>query len=322
MSQSQKRGAVVLAVYRPTPALLEEQLRSLRAQTVTEWRGYVGIDGHDDSAHALVQQLVGSDERFEVHHFPDNVGVYRNFERLLGLVPREVDWVALADQDDSWYPQKFERLVPLLDKPGVSAVLGTARVRGVDGDDRGLTRRRPGDFLSTFFLNCLTGRLAILRRDVLDDAFPFPPKSEYAIHDHWLAVRAAARGAIVQSPEVVQDYVQHAGNVIGEMRPRRMLEVGREILQTGGLGRYVDRFALGPWIWRVDMARALTTLQNPPDALPVLEAVGNGVLSWRVLSAVSVHVARRRLTVVQGMAMLLAAARWRRTNGRRESRSS
>jgi glycosyltransferase involved in cell wall biosynthesis len=302
-----------MAVYRPAPALLEEQVRSLRAQTVTDWRCLVGIDGRDNATHALVQRLVADDPRFEIHHFPDNVGVYRNFERLLALAPQDVAWISLADQDDRWYPDKFERLLPVLDTPGVSAVLGTARVVSDNGEDRGLTTRRPGDFLSTFFLNHLTGSLAMLRRDVLDQAFPFPARSAYAIHDHWLAVLAAARGRIVQSPEVVQDYVQHSGNVIGEMKARTVADVSREIVQTRGLTRYVDDYAVGPWVWRVDMARGLDPAAVPPEAAAVVAAVGRGFLSRQVLSAVTSHVLRRRLTVVQGAAMLLAAARWRRT---------
>jgi glycosyltransferase involved in cell wall biosynthesis len=305
-----------MAVYRPAPSLLEEQLRSLQAQSITSWHCLVGIDGQDDETHALVQRMVERDPRFEVHHFPDNVGVYRNFERLLALVPPDVAWLSLADQDDRWYPDKFELLLPVLDTPGVTAVLGTARVVSDTGEDRGLTARRPGDFLSTLFLNHLTGSLALLRREVLDQAFPFPPRTAYAIHDHWLAVLAAARGRIVQSPEVVQDYVQHSGNVIGEMKARTVTDVGREIVTARGLTRYVDDYALGPWVWRVDMARRLDPTTVPRGAAVVIEAMRRGTLSWRVLTTVVSHVSRRRLTVVQGVAMLLAAARWRRTRPR------
>jgi glycosyltransferase involved in cell wall biosynthesis len=313
MTLTQEPGAVVMAVYRPAPALFEEQVSSLRAQTVTHWRCLVGIDGRDDATDNLVQRLVAGDPRFEVHHFPDNVGVYRNFERLLALVPHDVGWLSLADQDDRWYPDKFERLLPVLDTPGVSAVLGTARVVSDDGEDRGLTTRRPGDFVSTFFLNHLTGSLAMLRSEVLEQAFPFPAHSAYAIHDHWLAVLAAARGRIVQSPEVVQDYVQHSGNVIGEMKARTVADVTREIVRARGLARYVDDYAVGPWVWRVDMARGLDPAAVPAEAAAVIRAVRRGSLSWQVVSAVTSHVVRRRLTAVQGVAMLLAAARWRRT---------
>ena len=133
-----------------------------------------------------------------MHHFDDNLGVYRHFERLLALVPTdEVAWVALADQDDDWYPTKLARLLPALDLPGVAAVVGRARVVA-DGRDKGLTKRRVGGFASTLLINQVTGSLAIFRPEVVAAALPFPPGNDDAIHDHWLAVCAAARGRIVQ----------------------------------------------------------------------------------------------------------------------------
>ena len=64
----------------------------------------------------LVAEIVGDDPRFEVIGWDDNLGFYLNFERLLLAVPDDAAWVALSDQDDRWYPDKLERLVPLLDE--------------------------------------------------------------------------------------------------------------------------------------------------------------------------------------------------------------
>ena len=54
---------------------------------------------------------MAGDERFVLSRSPRRLGFYRNFERALALVPRDADYVALADQDDAWHPDKLERLL-------------------------------------------------------------------------------------------------------------------------------------------------------------------------------------------------------------------
>src|SRR3954454_25386717 len=102
----QGSGFVAMAVYRPNPALLARQISSLRDQTVRDWRCLVGVDGADSETVTLLKELIGGDGRFAVVEYPDNGGVYRHFNRLLEAVPADAAWVALADQDDYWYPNK------------------------------------------------------------------------------------------------------------------------------------------------------------------------------------------------------------------------
>ena len=42
---------------------------------------------------------------------PRRLGFYRNFERALALAPLDARFVALADQDDVWRPEKVESLI-------------------------------------------------------------------------------------------------------------------------------------------------------------------------------------------------------------------
>ena len=51
----------------------------------------------------------------------------------------------------------------------------------------------------------------------LELALPFPRLHTVTqLHDHWLAMCAAATGGYAVLDEVVQDYVQHGANVVGE----------------------------------------------------------------------------------------------------------
>lgn len=247
------RGAIVMAVYKPAEVLLRRQLESLRRQTLVNWTAYLGIDGADHEVRRMLERLVADNARFHIIEFDLNVGVYKNFERLLKLVPASARWVALCDQDDYWYPQKLERLVPLLSSE-VAAAMGQARL--VDGRDRplGHTHRHQVGPFSLLMLNQVSGCFVVLRRDVCDRADPFPPSVPLAIHDHWLAVVASWTGHVVVVEESLQDYVQHAGNAIGE-RPVRplMSSLGALVREPKSL----EVNAIQPWLWRVTLARGV-----------------------------------------------------------------
>ena len=313
------RGAVVMAVYRPDPELLTRQVRSLQAQTITDWVCRVGIDGRDGESRALLERLCKEDERFEILEFDRNVGVYRHFERLLEDLPHEVAWVSLADQDDDWYPGKFATLLPALGQPDVTAVTGQARVVDRAGIVWSTTVRRPGDLVETLLRNQLTGSLAIVSRGVVEDALPFPVATDIAIHDHWLAVCAAASGRIAVVNEVVQDYVQHESNVLGEARQRSPWQTLREVRRTG-LRRFLDDVRTNHWGWRVSMAAALCERNRVAEPGRELKGIARGCGSPAVLLALFAAVRAGQLpwraAVGFGVASLLMPQQVRRDRGR------
>jgi hypothetical protein len=213
-------GAIVLPAYRPDPALLRRQLESIRDQTVAAFVCVVGADG-DPAVGPLVRGVVGNDDRFRVIDFDRNVGLYRNVERLLAVVPPSASWVALSDQDDRWYPGKLEVLLPHLANNGL--VLGQAAVVDRDGRTCGSpTSRRHVALDLLVFENQITGSLCVFRRSLLDIALPFPPHhAPTQMHDHWLGVCAAATNGYEAVDVLVQDYVQHGANLVGENIRRR-----------------------------------------------------------------------------------------------------
>ena len=310
MSLLHEPGAVVMAVYRPNRALLERQIHSLRAQSVSDWRCIIGVDGLDQEALSLVQASVDGDPRFDVIEFQENVGVYAHFERLLARVPEGVAWVSLADQDDYWYRNKFARLLAALDRPGVTAVLGQARLVSDKGDYRGRTERRPGDLVETILRNQLTGSLAVVSSEVLASAFPFPSANSMAIHDHWLAVCAAATGRIALVDEVLQDYVQHGSNVLGERRPTRVRDIARSVRRAGGVRSLINEVTIEQWAWRVSMASTVLARSPSLDDRRVVERLAQGIPSAATARTLLRAVLRRQLSVVAAVGMLVASAKW------------
>ncbi|WP_018760195.1 glycosyltransferase [Arthrobacter sp. 135MFCol5.1] len=217
-------GIIALAAYKPDWDLFRAQLLSIQAQTHANFECLISADGGHAEVQEFVSRETNGDQRFKVLGFPDRLGFYGNFERVLEHVPGNAEWVALSDQDDSWYPSKIETLLPHLND--VSLVAGQARVVRRPGNHivADSTYRKDVSLGSLIAQNQVTGSLCLFRRDLLDLALPFPRFAAITqVHDHWLAVCAKATGGALVVDDILQDYVQHAANVLGEAEARKSL---------------------------------------------------------------------------------------------------
>jgi hypothetical protein len=217
-------GVVALAAYKPDWALFRTQLLSIQKQSHSRFLCLISADGGFSEIRDFVARELGGDERFRVIGFEDRLGFYGNFERLLEHVPADAAWVALSDQDDSWYSSKLEMLLPHLNE--ATLVAGQARVVRLPGNDvvAESTQRRNVALGALLAQNQVTGSLSVFRRGLLDLALPFPRLNTISqVHDHWLAVCAEATGGALVVNHIVQDYVQHGGNVLGEVGSRKSI---------------------------------------------------------------------------------------------------
>lgn len=213
----QPYGVITLAAYKPDEELFLVQLKSLQNQTHKNFTCLIGADSGYADIVSFIEKHFGDDSRFQVVGFDDNVGFYRNFERILQAVPETAQWVALCDQDDYWYPNKLEILLPYL--KNYSLVSGQARVMSYPEKQvlAESTGRKNVPFPYLVLQNQFTGAICVLRPELLQKAFPFPNfYSSRNCHDHWLALCANFMQGNLVVNVVVQDYMQHAVNVIGE----------------------------------------------------------------------------------------------------------
>ncbi|HTE59570.1 MAG TPA: glycosyltransferase family 2 protein, partial [Solirubrobacteraceae bacterium] len=217
--------AICMATYEPPLDLLARQLDSIRAQTHGNWVCVVSDDCSDPETFAAIEAAVAGDERFVLSRSPRRLGFYRNFERALSLAPAAARYVALADQDDVWNPDKLATL--LAEIGDARLIYSDARIVSSDGQLRaetywGFRRNNHADMLSLLVTNSVTGAASLFRRDLLDDALPFPPAQFAHFHDHWIAVCALAVGDIRYVDRPLYDYVQHGGAYVGHLKANRM----------------------------------------------------------------------------------------------------
>ncbi|MBV9193483.1 MAG: glycosyltransferase [Solirubrobacterales bacterium] len=217
--------AVCLATHNPPADLLVRQLESIRAQTHDNWICVISDDCSAPAAYARLEAAVSEDQRFLLSRAPRRLGFYHNFERALALAPAEARYVAMADQDDYWYPEKLAKLVRAIGPAQLAC--SDARVVARDGSvisDTWWSRRRNNhtDLLSLLVANSVTGAASLFPRSLLDDALPFPPGQFAHFHDHWVGLVALARGEVRFLEEPLYDYVQHGTASLGHAAANRM----------------------------------------------------------------------------------------------------
>ncbi len=224
--------AICMATFDPDPVLLERQISSIREQTHDAWLCLISDDGSSEERFERLRALTADDPRFALSRSEEQVGFYLNFERALKMVPPEAEFVALADQDDDWYPEKLAEL--LGGCADAQLVYSDMRIvdeaGGVISDTFWRGRRNNHTNLASLLLaNTVTGAASMFRRGLLDLVLPFPAPIGNPFHDQWIASVALATGAIGYVDRPLYDYVQHGSAAHGHdaaMRgwdPRRLL---------------------------------------------------------------------------------------------------
>lgn len=210
---------------------ISEQLASIAAQTLRPDELVVQDDQSEDGTVRLVEEFARSAPfavRLEVN--PRRVGSTANF--AMALERSGGRYVALADQDDVWWPNKLERLVGELEQdPTITMAFSDAELIDEDGrlvarslwDTRmiGRTlRRRPVVPEELFARRALTtGCTMVVRRRAVAAALPFPDVLADEVapmrHDRWLSLIAAAVGTVRALPEPLLAFRVHPAQETG-----------------------------------------------------------------------------------------------------------
>jgi glycosyltransferase involved in cell wall biosynthesis len=258
--------AICMATYDPPPDLLRVQLDSIRAQTDRRWICLISDDRSRPERFAAITDAVGDDPRFIVSRSERRIGFYRNFERALRMIPAGAGLVALADQDDRWYPDKLEALRRAID----GAELVYSDMRLVDAGGRVLSeslwegrRNNHSNLASLLIANTVAGAASLFRREMLELALPFPEGPGWEFHDHWLGLVGLASGRVAYVDRPLYDYVQHADAILGQVAVEA--EGGRRSAWRGWIRRQRGFFGR----WRAAYFRAYLQLQLHAEVLLV-----------------------------------------------------
>lgn len=212
---------ICMATFNPNPSQFRKQIESIILQDYQNWVCIVCDDASSFESRTFMKSLVTVDRRFVFVENDQNLGFYHNFERCLGLVPANAEFIALADQDDYWYPDKLSESLRRFTE-NVELVYCDMRIVHVDGrvlsdtywaDRKNHYSKEDVDLLA--IANTVTGAATVISKKLLDRILPFPPRIGNIYHDNWIAILAAANGGIAYVDKPLYDYYQGSDNIIG-----------------------------------------------------------------------------------------------------------
>jgi glycosyltransferase involved in cell wall biosynthesis len=278
------------------PALLA----SIADQTLLPDELVVCDDGSTDRSVAIVERFAETAPfTVRIERNPERLGSTRNFAHGLSLAHGRV--VALADQDDVWYPGKLAVMAWEFEQdPTISMVFSDADLMDSSGtplgrklwDTRlvGRTLRRhavvPEDLFARRALT--TGCTMAFRRRVVDAALPFPEELDDPWapmrHDRWLSLVAAAVGTVRAIEEPLLAFRVHpnqeTGVLVGSQLHRALARAATRVGRHSNKHEHAGRAAqLRAAAQRADLVgdfREAATLRTVADHQAARAAIGEG----------------------------------------------
>jgi glycosyltransferase involved in cell wall biosynthesis len=202
--------SIILCTYNGE-RFLKEQLESLLWQTYPNLEIIVSDDASQDNTVNILNRCM-NDKRLRVVFQEKNLGPAKNFEYAVTLAGGE--YIAFADQDDIWLPEKLEKLIAsikesylvfsdsfLIDEYGnkINKQLSQLRCMFSTNDTRGF-----------IFSNIVWGHTMLIHKNLLQQVLPIPSNIP---HDIWMAVNATIFSGIQYFDEPLTLYRQHSATV-------------------------------------------------------------------------------------------------------------
>jgi glycosyltransferase involved in cell wall biosynthesis len=240
---------------------LPRQLASIASQNRPPDEVVVCDDRSTDHTIEILREF-GSSARFPVKIIENeqNLGSAKNFEKAIRLCSGT--FIALSDQDDTWYPNRLQRSEEELSAhPEAGLVFSDGEI--VDDQDRPIGKRlwhafsltedrrkalMAGHYELLVKYRFVTGATVMFRSSLRDRCLPFP--SEY-IHDEWMAALLAVFCELRAIEEPLIRYRSHESQQVGspaETAPRWKVEKHWETLAGeqgvkeywAGISRYAN----------------------------------------------------------------------------------
>jgi glycosyltransferase involved in cell wall biosynthesis len=210
---------IVLATYNGE-RFLKPFLDSLCKQT----RKIISVIAIDDGSKDSTISILESYSRklpLSIHPQEQNRGHLAAFSLGLQIakkITKPEDFIALADQDDIWLPQKLEILERSIGRADL--VFGDATVIDAKGNPLADSWRNfakiKAEISTRQYIsgnNNMTGCLSLFKASLLDKILPIP--DGIPVHDQWIALLAKKGNGIVSINDKICFYRLHGNNAVG-----------------------------------------------------------------------------------------------------------
>jgi glycosyltransferase involved in cell wall biosynthesis len=221
-----KKVSVAMAVYNGEK-FLRKQLDSICNQTYQNIEIIAVDDGSTDDSVRILREYHGK-YGLIFHINKKNLGYLKNFEKALSFCTG--DFIAFADQDDIWLPEKIERLVKEIGEN--SLIYSDAKI--IDENDQIIhdsiseytkTGNLPSEkdqFKKAVFYWIALGCMMLFKKELLEELIPF--SNDGTAHDRQVSILAARKSKIKSLKAPLILYRLHSNNSFGVAKGSMMRE--------------------------------------------------------------------------------------------------
>ena len=198
---------------------IDEQINSIINQTLDDWTLIISDDNSSDGTVSILKKYEKSDSRIKVITSETNIGVVRNFEKLMNYAA-DYSYVMFCDQDDVWLNTKIETTYKAMKEledafPDEPVLVYCEKTEVDESLNKIITKNRKySDTLSGLLAqNHIYGCTVMINHSLLNISKNIPYYIEN--HDYWLALQASLFGRIKNIPSSLILYRQHSNNITG-----------------------------------------------------------------------------------------------------------
>ncbi|MXV51719.1 glycosyltransferase [Pedobacter sp. HMF7647] len=229
--------SVVMATYNGE-RFLAEQLQSIISQTFPPAEIIICDDGSTDGTVAILEEFALKYSFIKIYKNERTLGVVANFKKGVSLT-KENTYIAFADQDDIWLPEKLEHGIRtgLLTDNVPATCYSDLEVITESGDFRYrsfwetmLLDKYQHTFDTVLFKNPIAGCTMLMNPEMRRFVADIPAKG--VLHDAWLGLCAFTFGNVYKIDVPLVRYRQHDKNITfqaGKKKDRRAVRLMKEL---------------------------------------------------------------------------------------------
>ncbi|MDR1656451.1 MAG: glycosyltransferase family 2 protein [Deltaproteobacteria bacterium] len=204
---------------------INEQLKSIYNQTVSDWILWVSDDGSKSETIDILKSWQNNLGKERMVILPGPLkGFCQNFLSLTANKDISARFYAWADQDDIWKPEKLHRALTILNQyPLHTQSLYCGRTELINSNGKKLSlssplHNKPLNFSNALVQSVASGNTMVFNQTARELIATGYCKNPVA-HDWWAYMTVSGTGGtIFYDPEPMVLYRQHDGNIIGEKK--------------------------------------------------------------------------------------------------------
>ena len=214
------KSLVLLAAYNGEQ-FISQQLQTVLNQTNKPYKILINIDQSDDKTESIVQGFAKKNPEIQILNLNKRFGsAAANFINLIINVDlTDIDYIALADQDDIWKEDKLEKAIQKLEQ-GFDGYSSNVQAFWEDGQKKIIKKNQPQQKFDHLFESAGPGCTFVLTKELALKLQQFLKNGRFNqldnYHDWLIYAFARTHGFkwyIDSYPGV--DYRQHSSNVFG-----------------------------------------------------------------------------------------------------------